>query len=196
MKKKPDEEELKKMVNLTKLIKKDNVKVEPKAPERGPNKWRSYNPKYAPKPEIPAKPEGLVEAGGMQVDPARAEEYENWQAAIRLLSTQDHYLLVMTDAAKVHPRPPGDFPKLLGTALAIVTLVILLVFVSLKYNWDFDKYWRLPRDLVSYMWLVLTCAFVAYWLVRLTLGEERTNKLVGKSVNSLAKLIRIFRHQN
>jgi hypothetical protein len=79
MKKKVDDQALQKMLKLTKLIKKDDVKVEPKGPDRGPNKWRSYNPKYAPKPENNLKPEGVVEAGGMQVDPARAEEYENWR---------------------------------------------------------------------------------------------------------------------
>ena len=78
-KKKVDEKELAKIVNLTKLINKDKVKVEPKGYDRGPNKWRSYNPKYAPKSDNAAKPNGLVEAGGMQVDPALAEEYENWR---------------------------------------------------------------------------------------------------------------------
>jgi len=79
MKKKADEKALQKVVNLTKLIKKDKVSVEPKGYDRGPNKWRSYAPKYAPKPENAKKPENLVEAGGMQVDPTLAEEYENWR---------------------------------------------------------------------------------------------------------------------
>jgi hypothetical protein len=79
MKKKVDEKALAKIVNLTKLIKKDKVAIEPKGYVRGPNKWRSPEPKFAPKKEQVEKPAGLVEAGGMQVDPARAEEYENWR---------------------------------------------------------------------------------------------------------------------
>ena len=70
---------LEKIVNLTKLIKKDKVKIEPKGYVRGPNKWRSQEPKFTPKPEKVEKTEGLVSAGGMEVDPARAEEYENWR---------------------------------------------------------------------------------------------------------------------
>jgi hypothetical protein len=79
MKKKPKADPLDKLVNLTKLITKDKVKIEPKGYLRGPNKWRSPEPKFAPKPEKPEKPANLVQAGGMEVDPARAEEYENWR---------------------------------------------------------------------------------------------------------------------
>jgi hypothetical protein len=77
-KKKKDEEQLEKLVKLTKLMKMENVKVAPKGPPRATNKWRSQDPKFAPKPEKP-KTEGLVEAGGMQVDPSLASDYENWR---------------------------------------------------------------------------------------------------------------------
>ena len=76
---KEDPKALEKLVNLTKLINKEKVKIEPKGFVRGPNKWRSPDPKFAPKPENVAKPENVVEAGGMQVDPALAEQYENWR---------------------------------------------------------------------------------------------------------------------
>ncbi len=79
MKKKDKIDPLAKLVNLTKLINKDKVKIEPKGFMKGPNKWRSPDPKFAPKPEKTEKPANLIEAGGMQVDPARAEEYENWR---------------------------------------------------------------------------------------------------------------------
>jgi hypothetical protein len=77
-KKKKDEDQLEKLVKLTKLMKMENVRVAPKGPARPTNKWRSQDPKFAPKTEKP-KPEGLVEAGGMQVDPTLAQEYENWR---------------------------------------------------------------------------------------------------------------------
>jgi hypothetical protein len=76
---KEDPKALEKLVHLTKLINKEQVKIEPKGFVRGPNKWRSQDPKFAPKPEKPDQPLNVVEAGGMQVDPALAEQYENWR---------------------------------------------------------------------------------------------------------------------
>ena len=76
MKGKEEDDSLKKLVALTKLMKKEKVKVSLLGPSRSANKWRSAEPKFAPKAE---KPEGTVEAGGMNVDPALKEEYENWR---------------------------------------------------------------------------------------------------------------------
>ena len=71
-KKKDDGKALEKLMNLTKMITKEKVKIEPKGFVRGPNKWRSAEPKFAPKPEKTEKPSNLVQAGGMEVDPALA----------------------------------------------------------------------------------------------------------------------------
>lgn len=76
LKKKEKVDELARLIRLTKLIQKDKVKVEPIPLGRGPNKWRSKDPKFAPKPE---KPTDLVDGGGMQVDPSRQAEYEQWR---------------------------------------------------------------------------------------------------------------------
>jgi len=79
MKKKNNEDELAKLVRLTKMLKKDNVKVAPKGPPpRGPNKWRQQDPKFAPPMPKPAN-QNLVEAGGMQVDPSLKDAYEQWR---------------------------------------------------------------------------------------------------------------------
>jgi len=78
-KKKDDSKALEKLMNLTKMITKEKVKIEPKGFVRGPNKWRSPDPKFAEKTPKVEKPENVVEAGGMQVDPALAEQYENWR---------------------------------------------------------------------------------------------------------------------
>lgn len=77
MAKELDPESLKKLEKLTKLIKKDKVNIEEKkiTLRRG-NKWRSTDPKFAPKAP---KAENTVQAGGMDVDPALAREYENWR---------------------------------------------------------------------------------------------------------------------
>jgi len=69
---------MEKLLKLTKMIKQDKVEIEPKAltPARGVNKWRTYDAKFAPKAP---KPENVVNAGGMEVDPALKEQYENWR---------------------------------------------------------------------------------------------------------------------
>jgi len=41
------------------------------------NKWRTSNPKFEPKEE--KKTEGLVEAGGMMVDPSLKNDYDLWR---------------------------------------------------------------------------------------------------------------------
>jgi len=76
MKKNSDAVALGKLVKLTKLLKDDKVKIEPVMPGRGPNKWRSKDPKFAPKAE---KRSDLVEAGGMQVDPSLKDAYDLWR---------------------------------------------------------------------------------------------------------------------
>jgi hypothetical protein len=76
-KKKNDGDDLTKLVKLTKLIKQDDVKVVPKGTPPYVNKWRNKDPKFSDKPP---KPDNLVEAGGMQVDPSLKNEYEQWRA--------------------------------------------------------------------------------------------------------------------
>jgi len=76
MKKKNDDDAMDKLVKLTKLMKQENVKIAPKGPPKGANKWRSQVPKFTPKPQ---KSSDVVEAGGMQVDPSLKEAYDNWR---------------------------------------------------------------------------------------------------------------------
>lgn len=76
MKKETDKDALEKLVNLTKRMKKENIKVAPKSPPKGANKWRSADATFAAKPK---KPENLVDGGGMQVDPSLKSEYDAWR---------------------------------------------------------------------------------------------------------------------
>jgi hypothetical protein len=48
------------------------------------------------------------------------DELDTWTEAVRILRREDHYLLVMLDAAGAPSRPRGDVLKLWLTALAIV----------------------------------------------------------------------------
>ena len=72
----PEDADLAKLMKLTRLMKAENVKVAPKGPPKAANKWRGADPHFTPKVEKPAT---TVEAGGMQVDPSRQTEYENWR---------------------------------------------------------------------------------------------------------------------
>jgi hypothetical protein len=68
--------------------------------------------------------------------------YSKWWAAIRLLSKQDHYILVMIRQAGLRPR--GDQLKLFGAGLGIVVLIICLeflwLFVSSRNQIDSQNY--------------------------------------------------------
>jgi hypothetical protein len=74
----PKDDAMEKLMKLTKTIKMENIKVAPKGPVRGGSKWRQVEPKFNARQDKPADSQ-LVEAGGMQVDPSRQEEYENWR---------------------------------------------------------------------------------------------------------------------
>jgi len=70
------------------------------------------------------------------------EAKRNWDQAIRTLRKGDHYLLVLWDIKPRGERPKGDSLRLLGTALLIVTGLIIAVFLAAKYNIDLDRYGR------------------------------------------------------
>ena len=63
---------------------------------------------------------------------------KNWDLAIRCLRRGDHYLLVMWDFAPPGERPPGDSLKLLASALGVIALGLLVVYIASK----FEPQWR------------------------------------------------------
>src|SRR5882762_2069368 len=73
---KTEKNPLEKLMKVTRLMKDEKVVVAPKGMSRGANKWRSSEPKFG---EKPPKAADVVQAGGMDVDPARREEYDNWR---------------------------------------------------------------------------------------------------------------------
>jgi hypothetical protein len=105
MKKHDDAEALGKLAKLTRLIKEDKVKVEPVLPGRGPNKWRSKDPKFAPKAD---KRSDLVEAGGMQVDPSLKDAYEQWRQDKIIQQNELREMAARRAAAKRKARAEGS----------------------------------------------------------------------------------------
>jgi hypothetical protein len=118
------------------------------------------------------------------------EEYEKWWAAIRLLSKQDHYILVMIRKATLRPR--GDQIKLLGTGIAVAGLFICLVFLRIylegRYGLDFGRY--IPsRDTREFLWWTTLVSLVAlYFLLRCFLGERRVDDFLAKSLAGLGRI--------
>jgi hypothetical protein len=60
------------------------------------------------------------------------EEFVTWREAVRTLRREDHYLLVMIDAAGVSGRPRGDLLKLVATALVIVSVFVAVLFLATR----------------------------------------------------------------
>jgi len=73
-----DEQALKKLVSLTKHLKEEKIKVKQLKPPSRNNKWKQEEPKFG---EKRSKPDNIVQAGGMAVDPSRQSEYEAWHQA-------------------------------------------------------------------------------------------------------------------
>jgi hypothetical protein len=119
------------------------------------------------------------------------DEYERWWSAIRLLSKQDHYILVMIRQAAVRPR--RDQLKLLGAGIAVagsfICLVFLRIYLESRYGVDFGRY--VPsRDTREFLWWVILVSFVIiYLLLRWFLGERRVDDFVAKSLAGLGRTL-------
>jgi len=85
----------------------------------------------------------------------------NWDQAIRALRKGDHYILVLWDRKLPSEHPIRDSIKLLGVGVLIVTGVIVLAFLTAKYNLNLDRFRKhLPAPsprlaIVIYLGLVL-----------------------------------------
>lgn len=83
-------------------------------------------------------------------------EYERWQAAVRLLRKQDHYILVMIDQASLRPR--GDQLRLFAAGIGIVALFLSIEFLALflnkKYGIDMSRYWPSGERVGFLAWAV------------------------------------------
>lgn len=54
------------------------------------------------------------------------DQVADWWKYIRTLEKGDHYILVMVDRA--HLRPPGDFLKLIGTAIGLIAVSLPFIY--------------------------------------------------------------------
>jgi hypothetical protein len=128
--------------------------------------------------EYEQKIAGLIKNTGKRARKENREEYGRWWDAIRVLSKEDHYILVMIRRAGL--RPPGDGLRLWGTGFAIVAVFCLAIFISLKFNIEIDKY--VPSRATFYFcaWAAAASAVVGYVLLRVFAGAQRTEDLVNR----------------
>jgi hypothetical protein len=97
------------------------------------------------------------------------ERVHRWNEAIRLLSEGDHYILVLTgEAGAEPPRPPYDTAKLLGTALLLVALLFVgmyvLSLISDHYGIHGGPYATSYRLMPAWMKYLLMGLLVAFYL--------------------------------
>jgi len=58
------------------------------------------------------------------------DEFDKWTEAVRVLRQEDHYLLVLIDAAETGGRPRGDVLRLVAVAMAIFTVFVAIVLLA------------------------------------------------------------------
>jgi hypothetical protein len=74
-----------------------------------------------------------IEAGDKTGNPG---DVETWRSAVAKLREGDHYLLVLIDGLSLpgqsKPRPPGDFVRLILTAIGLSALLFVLMLFFRK----------------------------------------------------------------
>ena len=117
------------------------------------------------------------------------DDYENWWSAIRLLSNEDHYVLVIIRLAGLRPRL--DQLKLLGAGTLVATLWVCWVFLSIylrtRQGAFFDKYMPSSDNLEFLYWAIPVCLLGGYCLLRRLLGERRVDDLLAGQLLGLGR---------
>ena len=110
------------------------------------------------------------------------DDYDKWRAAIRFLEREDHYILVMIRLAGLRPR--GDQLRLLATGLGIVTVLLIAMFLSIKYDIHIPS----RNDIGIFVWVSLACLFVLYMLLRFIVGATKTDDLTSTVLEKLSRM--------
>src|ERR1041385_7920039 len=117
---------------------------------------------------------GLIRNSRKRAHKDDKQEFDAWSEAIRMLSKEDHYLLVMDGQAGI--RPTGDLLKLLATALAIIGGFLVLAYLADRVGIDLGR----GSVLWFFAWAILACAALIYLLLHMFLGRERAQGLLDK----------------
>ena len=124
----------------------------------------------------------LVTKADKRIRKGVRDDYDKWWAAIRFLEREDHYILVMIRLAGLRPR--GDQLRLLATGLGIVTVILITIFLSLKY----DIHMPSRGDLGIVVWVFIACLFVSYMLLKFIIGAKKADDLTSTALEKLSTL--------
>jgi len=124
----------------------------------------------------------LVATADKRIRKGVRNDYDRWRAAIRFLEREDHYILVMIRLANLRPR--GDQLRLLATGVGIVTVFLIAIFLSIKY----DLHMPFRSDLGIVVWAFLAFLFVSYMLLRLMIGAKRADDLTSTVLEKLSRI--------
>jgi hypothetical protein len=114
------------------------------------------------------KIKNLIIAGAKHDRKESSDQYDSWLEAIRILEKEDHYILVMAQAAGLRPR--GDQMKLLVAGLCIVGTVLVAAFLDVKYGNSFSRFLPPGTGRILYCLVIGGVALAAYrlgWMTRL-----------------------------
>jgi hypothetical protein len=94
------------------------------------------------------------------------EDHDAWLAAIDRIRRTDDYIGVMISRAGLRPR--SDLLRLAGTGVAVSGMLLILVFLSVKFDIDSPS-----REAVGfYVWATLGGLALLYFLLLLVLGAK------------------------
>jgi hypothetical protein len=124
----------------------------------------------------------LVTKADKRIRKGAPDDYDRWWAAIRFLGREDHYILVMIRLAGLRPR--GDQLRLLASGVGIVTVFLVAIFLSIKY----DIHMFSSGDLGSCVWFFLACLVVSYMLLRFIIGPKKADILTSTALEKLSRI--------
>jgi hypothetical protein len=118
---------------------------------------------------------GLIRSFDRRARKERSDEWVIWWDAIQLLKKHDNYVVVMIDRARLSP--PGDFLRLWATGLAIVSLILVVIFLAIFVADNYKNHLPSGKAFGFYIWTTVACVAVGYGLIRWILGAERLDNL-------------------
>lgn len=107
------------------------------------------------------------------------EEFKDWTEAIRQLSKEDRYILVMIKQAGVGAtcrasRSSGDMWKRLGAGFKLVALFGSFVWFIDRFFPDTSVTPAAPRGRYGFpVWVAMVCVAVGYSLSRFVMGAQK-----------------------
>ncbi|HXW90811.1 MAG TPA: hypothetical protein VEK33_09720 [Terriglobales bacterium] len=138
--------------------------------------WKDYEKKIA----------RLIRNAAKRARKQSPADYDDWSQAILRLKKEDHYILVMIRQAGLRPR--GDVFRLWGTGIVIVTVLVALIFLSIRYGIDLGKYMGRGIPLGPYIWASALLVAIACQLLGFFMGAKRVDDWTSRLVQKVVRL--------